>query len=286
MRWLVLGGGGMLATDLLAALRDRNEDAVSVARAECDITRPEDVRRRVQDAGVVVNCAAWTGVDQAEDAETQAFAVNAIGARNVAVATQSAGARLLHLSTDYVFDGKGSRPYQPNDPQNPISAYGRTKAAGEWAVRATDSNAIVVRTAWLYGAKGPHFLTAMLRAASRQDQLSVVNDQVGQPTWTKDLAEYLIALAAEDPPGGYYHGTNSGQVSRYELTRALFRELGWDETRVTPCPTTEFPTKAERPLYSVLAHHNDGPTMPHWHDAIRRYLRETANPDHGSRTSV
>jgi dTDP-4-dehydrorhamnose reductase len=147
-------------------------------------------------------------------------------ARNVAIAARAEASRLIHISTDYVFDGNGPRPYAIDRPQRPASAYGRTKVAGEWAVRAACPDALVVRTAWLYGDHGPNFVKAILSLASEQETLRVVDDQVGQPTWTCDLAGYLASLGEGGSPGGYYHGTNGGEVSRYDFARTIFSVVG------------------------------------------------------------
>jgi dTDP-4-dehydrorhamnose reductase len=221
---------------------------------------------------VVVNAAAWTAVDAAEAQEPAAFAVNAVGARNVALAAREAGARMVQISTDYVFDGSATTPYAADHPQAPCSAYGRTKAAGEWAVRLADPNSMVVRTAWLYGNHGPSFVKTMLRLARERETISVVEDQTGQPTWTRDLCEFIVALINTELPGGFYHGTNEGEVTRYDLARAIFTLADLDPERVNPCTTTDFPIQAPRPAYSVLDHAAGDPAMPTWHDALQRYL--------------
>lgn len=275
MRWLVTGGRGMFGTDLVALLRERGDDVVAVGSAECDIRSLEAVRATLQGFDVVVNAAAWTAVDDAETHEPEAFALNAVGARNVALVAAETGTRMVHISTDYVFDGAASEPYAPDHPQDPRSAYGRTKAAGEWAIRATNPDALIVRTAWLYGAHGPNFVTTMLRLAGERETLSVVDDQVGQPTWTRDLAAYVARLIDDKAAGGYYHGTSSGQTSWCGFTREIFRLSGLDPQRVSPCTTADFPRPAPRPALSVLAHPDDPIGL--WSDRLAAYLT-TASP--------
>ena len=252
-RWVVVGAGGMLGHDLIAALERAGADVVGLGHAELDVTDAEAARRAVAGADVVVNAAAWTDVDAAETHEAQAFAVNATGAGNVARAARLAGARLVHVSTDYVFDGEAGEPYAEDAPLAPRSAYGRTKAAGEWAVRAEASDHLIVRTAWLYGAHGGCFPKTMARLAAERDRLAVVDDQVGQPTWTRDLAELIVRLVAAGAPAGIYHGTSTGETSWYEFARRAVASAGLS-TPVEPTTSDKFPRPAPRPAYSVLGH--------------------------------
>jgi dTDP-4-dehydrorhamnose reductase len=204
---------------------------------------------------IVVNVAAWTAVDDAETHEAQAFAVNAVGAANLARACSAASARMLQVSTDYVFAGDATSPYAEDAPLAPRSAYGRTKAAGEWAVRThLPSASWVVRTAWLYGAHGPNFVKTMARLAAERDTVSVVDDQRGQPTWTVDLAEAIVRLVEAGAPFGTYHGTSSGETTWYGFAQAIFSGLGLDPTRVLPTTSDAFVRPAPRPAYSVLGH--------------------------------
>jgi dTDP-4-dehydrorhamnose reductase len=224
-----------------------------VGRGDLDVTDAAAARAAVAGYDVVVNCAAWTAVDDAETHEAEAFAVNATGAANLARATAAAGARLVHVSTDYVFDGAATEPYPEDAPVRPRSAYGRTKAAGEWAVRAEAPDAVVVRTAWLYGAGGRCFPKTIARAAGQRDRLSVVDDQTGQPTWTVDLADLVVRLMAARAPGGIYHGTSSGQVTWWGFAREVVAAAGL----ATPVDTTTsaaYQLPAPRPAYSVLGH--------------------------------
>lgn len=277
MRWLITGGRGMFGTDLRELLEARGDEVVAAGSAECDIRSLDTVREKMRDFDVVVNAAAWTAVDNAETHEPEAFSINATGAHNVALIAAETGTRMVHISTDYVFDGTATEPYEPQHPQSPRTAYGRTKAAGEWAIRAANPDALIVRTAWLYGAHGPNFVSTMLRLAEERDTLSVVDDQVGQPTWTRDLAELVIRLVATNAPGGYHHGTSSGRTSWCGFTREIFRLTGRDPGRVTACTTADFPRPAARPAYSVLAHGADaiGP----WEERLAAYL---ARADDGS----
>lgn len=253
MRWLVTGGGGMLAQDLETVVRQAGHDVEVLSRSELDITDPQACELAVRGVDVVVNCAAWTAVDDAESREAEAFAVNAVGPANLARAASRAGARLVHVSTDYVFAGDASSPYPEDGPVAPRSAYGRTKAAGEWAVRAEVPDHLVVRTAWLYGAGGPCFPKTMARLAADRDELSVVEDQVGQPTWTVDLSDLIVRLVEAGAPSGTYHGTSSGATSWFGFTRAVLDAVG-SSTVLLPTTSEKFVRPAPRPAYSVLGH--------------------------------
>jgi dTDP-4-dehydrorhamnose reductase len=252
-RWLVVGARGMLGQDLMARLDAAGLDATGADRAEIDITDLRSVQDGVRGYDVVVNCAAWTAVDDAESMEAAAFTVNAVGAANLARATAATGARLVQVSTDYVFDGHAADPYAEGAPVAPRSAYGRTKAAGEWAVRAENPDHLVVRTAWLYGAHGACFPKTMAKLAADRDELSVVDDQVGQPTWTVDLADLIVRLVQADVPAGTYHGTSSGQVSWFGFTQAIVASSGAD-VALRPTTSEAFVRPAPRPAFSVLGH--------------------------------
>mgnify|MGYP001409541872 CR=1 FL=1 len=271
MTWLVTGAGGMLGTDLAARL---GGDAVALTRADLDVRDPEAVRAAVRRhrPAVVVNCAAWTAVDAAETDEDAALAVNGTAVGTLAEACAEAGATLVQISTDYVFDGRGDRPYAEDAPTAPVNAYGRTKLAGERAATAAGGTVHIVRTAWLYGAHGPNFVRTMARLAAERDTVGVVDDQVGQPTWTGDLADRIIALAGSGAPPGVYHGTASGETTWYGLAREVFALLGHDPDRVRPVSTAEFPRPAPRPAYSVLGHDRWAEAglkpMRHWRDAL------------------
>ncbi|MBN9376558.1 MAG: dTDP-4-dehydrorhamnose reductase [Cellulomonas sp.] len=254
MRWLVVGSYGMLGQDLIARLSAEGEVVTAVDRDTLDITDPEAVLAAVPGHDVVANCAAFTAVDPAEEQEGAAFAVNAVGAANLARAAGRTGARMLHISTDYVFDGVASSPYAEDAPPAPRSAYGRTKAAGEWAVRAMAPRHLIVRTAWLYGAHGNSFPKTIARVARAGGPLAVVTDQVGQPTWTVDLADLVVRLVLDGAPSGTYHGTSSGETSWYEFARAVVTAAGLDAAIVGETTSTAFVRPAPRPAYSVLGH--------------------------------
>jgi dTDP-4-dehydrorhamnose reductase len=266
----------MLGRDLVSVLRRRGEDVIGLARRDLDVTDPSAVRgalRRHRPA-VVVNCAAWTAVDDAEAHEDKALAVNGHGAGNIAAASAACGARLVHVSTDYVFGGDGRRPYAENDRPAPRTAYGRTKLAGEQAVLGLlPGTGLVLRTAWLYGAHGPNFVATMIRLAGQRQTVDVVTDQRGQPTWTADVADQIIALAGSAAGAGIYHVTSSGETDWFGLARAVFGLLGADPDRVRPATSGAHRRPAPRPAYSVLGHgrHASAGIAPigDWHEALR-----------------
>ncbi|MCU1475692.1 MAG: rfbD [Subtercola sp.] len=254
-RYLVTGAGGMLGRDLQAALAVRGAAFTALTRAELDISDRDAVLRATEGYDVIVNAAAYTKVDDAESHEADAFAVNATGAGNLAVAARENGATIIQVSTDYVFDGRATTPYAEGTPRNPLSVYGRSKAEGELRVLGEHpQGAYVVRSAWLYGAHGPNFARTMLRLISDRETVSVVTDQHGQPTFTRDLAAQLLLLVDRAAPVGIYHGTNSGAASWFDFTQALFREAGIDAVRVVPTDSSQFVRPATRPQYSVLGH--------------------------------
>ncbi len=254
LRVLVTGAGGMLAHDLVPALRSAGHVVTALGRGDLDVTDAAECVAGVAGHDVVVNTAAWTKVDDAESHEAQAFSVNATGVANLARAAGRTGARLLQISTDYVFDGTATTPYAADQPLAPASAYGRTKAAGEWAARALCPDTWLVRTAWLYGHGGPNFVETMLRLAAEHETVSVVDDQRGQPTSTTELASLVARLLASPAPPGVYHGTASGETSWHGFARAVFAGSGLDPERVLPTTTAAFPRPAHRPAYSVLSH--------------------------------
>ncbi|TAJ49297.1 MAG: dTDP-4-dehydrorhamnose reductase [Herbiconiux sp.] len=252
-RYLITGAAGMLGRDLQVALAGR--DVVALSRAELDITDAAAVASALAGIDVVFNCAAYTAVDAAETDEQTARRVNAVGPATLAEATAANDAKLFQLSTDYVFQGTAGSPYPEDEPRHPLNAYGRTKAEGEEAVlRLNPAGGYVVRTAWLYGEHGANFPATMLRLGRERDSVQVVADQVGQPTWTADLARQLVLLADSDAPAGVYHGTNSGQASWFEFAQATFQEAGIDPAKVEPTDSSQFVRPAPRPAYSVLGH--------------------------------
>ncbi|WP_336209675.1 dTDP-4-dehydrorhamnose reductase [Nonomuraea sp. LPB2021202275-12-8] len=266
MRWLITGGG-MLAADVLDRTTATGEPVLALRRAELDLRDSRAVHDLVSAyrPEVVINCAAWTAVDDAETHEDEALAINGHAVRTLAQACESAGARLLHLSTDYVFDGTSRRPYTEDSPTGPVNAYGRTKLAGEQA--ALEHGHYVVRTAWLYGAGGPNFVRTMIKLAGTRPTVDVVDDQHGQPTWSADLADFLVRLARSELPPGIYHGTSAGETSWHGLAGEVFALLGADPARVRPVPGTAFPRPAPRPASSVLACTRCEP-IRHWREAL------------------
>jgi dTDP-4-dehydrorhamnose reductase len=273
MSWLITGAGGMLGTEMAARLDADGESFVAATRHDLDVRDASAVADAVTGHRFVVNCAGWTAVDDAETHEPEALALNGTAVATLAQACKAAGATLLQVSTDYVLRGDGTSPYPEDAPTGPINAYGRTKLAGELAARGH----YIVRTAWLYGAHGPNFVTTMARLAAQRDTLDVVDDQHGQPTWTADLAAQVVLLARSNAPRGIYHATNAGGTTWYGLAREVFTHLGFDPSRVKPTSSDKFPRPAPRPSYSVLGH--DAwlaaglPPMRDWHEALAAYHR-------------
>jgi dTDP-4-dehydrorhamnose reductase len=256
-RWLITGAAGMLGRDLVSLLEQQGDAVTPVTRQDLDITDRQAVLGVVRAAqpDVVVNCAAFTAVDLAEAREAEARAVNGDGAAYVAEACAVAGARMIQLSTDYVFDGTARAPYAETATPAPATAYGRTKLAGELAVaRRLPGRACIVRTAWLYGVHGRSFVATMIGLAARQPGVTVVDDQHGQPTSTVTVARQILALVAAGAPAGTYHATCAGQTTWFGLAQEIFGLLGADPGRVTAIPSTQLDRPAPRPAYSVLGH--------------------------------
>ncbi|MFH9007973.1 dTDP-4-dehydrorhamnose reductase [Streptomyces afghaniensis] len=260
MRWLITGAGGMLGHDVVEELTRRGEEVAGLDRAALDITRPAAVDTAVRDhrPDLVVNCAAYTAVDDAESDEARALEINGAGPRLLARACAAHGARMIHVSTDYVFSGEArTTPYPEDHPTGPRTAYGRTKLAGERAVlEELPGASAVVRTAWLYGVHGANFVRTMIGLEARRDTVDVVDDQRGQPSWSADVAERIADLGVRLGPDahGVFHATNSGEATWYELAREVFALVGADPDRVRPTSSAAFPRPAPRPAYSVLAH--------------------------------
>ncbi|WP_405673523.1 dTDP-4-dehydrorhamnose reductase [Streptomyces sp. NBC_01530] len=260
MRWLVTGAGGMLGRDTVDELTRRGEDVTGLDHAALDVTQQQAVEGALADhrPDLVVNCAAYTDVDDAEtDDEERALRINGDGPRHLARACAAHDARLIHVSTDYVFAGDATTPYPEDHPTAPRTAYGRTKLAGERAVvQELPTSGAIVRTAWLYGAHGRSFVRTMIDLESRRDTLRVVDHQRGQRTWSADVAARLADLGPHLGRGasGVFHATSSGEAGWYELAREVFRGLGADPDRVRPVGSEAFPRPAPRPAYSALAH--------------------------------
>ncbi|TCP56089.1 dTDP-4-dehydrorhamnose reductase [Tamaricihabitans halophyticus] len=288
---LVPGGTGQLGTELArtglaggASVEAPGSAELNVAEVNSVLASVAGFAERARGEGrhpVVINAAAYTAVDAAEQDEAAAFAVNADGPRVLAAACAAHRVPLLHVSTDYVFDGTASEPYEPDDQVRPTSAYGRTKLAGEQAVLRSGARAWVVRTSWVYGGTGQNFVRTMVRLAGERAELSVVDDQRGAPTWAADLAAGLVELAewvvgGHPPEAAVLHCTNGGATTWYEFARAIFSELGTDPDRVRPCGTADFPRPAARPAYSVLsaaAWQDAGLTPPRpWREALTAFF--------------
>jgi dTDP-4-dehydrorhamnose reductase len=264
---VVVGGAGMLGAELVEALNCAGLNTVSLDLAEIDITRPESVGAvigSIAAPGLVINCAAYTAVDKAESEPEAAFAANRDGPANLADECRKLGIPLIHISTDYVFDGKSSRPYTEEDGLNPLSVYGLSKQKGEEAVRSSLVEHIIVRTSWLYGARGRNFVKTMLKLGLERDELKVVSDQHGCPTWSFDLAACLVRISesvqsdSKNTLWGTYHFCGKGATTWYDFARAILEEAEKRQPRrggvakLLPIATSEYPTAAVRPMYSVL----------------------------------
>jgi dTDP-4-dehydrorhamnose reductase len=258
MTWLITGGSGQLGIGLCEELDSRDLMFTALGSKDLDITQGSIVRDLVSRLSptVIINCAAWTDVDTAETNEALASKVNGDGAENIALAAKNCGAKLIHVSTDYVFSGESETPWQVADEIKPKSAYGRTKADGEGRIlRTYAENSSIVRTAWLYSPWSKNFAKTMSRLALNGGaEVPVVNDQLGQPTSAIDLAKQLVELSLSNSPAGIYHGTNSGQVTWFEFAQEIFKLSGVDVSRVIPVSSSEYLRPAKRPSYSVLSH--------------------------------
>ena len=276
MRLLVTGAAGMLGTDVVAAAA-AGHDVVAFARADLDITDAEAVRAAVRDTqpDAVINCAAYTNVDGAETEEDTATRINGDGAGHLAAAAAESGAHIVHVSTDYVFAGDATEPYREDAPTGPIGAYGRSKLAGELAVQAAaPTSHSIVRTAWVFGPHGKNFVDTMLKLAATRDELTVVDDQLGCPTYTGHLATALITIA-EQRSNGLLHVAGGGQCTWRDLAVATFAAAGLDVT-VHPTTTAAFGAPAPRPAYSVLGStRSDAPALPSWQDGLKAHLTHT-----------
>ena len=277
MRVLLTGAGGQLGLELSEILPDRGHEVVALDRQGLDVADPDAVEGAFEKCSpeLVVNAAAYTNVDGCEEATDLAYSVNALGPRNLAQACERRGCELLHVSTNYVFDGRGERPYEPFAPPNPISAYGRTKLAGEELVTRLTNRWYVVRSAGVYG-RGHNFVRTMLRVAEERDSLKVKDDEFISPTYARDLAKGIAGIV-EDGRYGLYHLTNAGSCSWYEFTREIFRLAGV-ETEVVPIPGSEYPLPAARPANGVLSTLSS-PEFRHWSEALADYLAQEVAPD-------
>jgi dTDP-4-dehydrorhamnose reductase len=277
MKVLVTGAGGQLGMDVVSVMKSRFE-VYEAWREQLDVSDLEqckDVLHGIR-PDVIIHCAAYTAVDLAESEKDKAYLINAYGTRNIAVVSDEIGAKLCYISTDYVFDGKADSAYTEYDNTNPQSIYGKSKRAGEWMVQSFSRNYFIVRTSWVYGLHGTNFVKTMLKLAQDRDMLRVVSDQIGSPTYTVDLANFLADLVETDKYG-IYHASNSGVCSWYDFAKAIFEDAGL-VVRVEPCTTEEFPRPAPRPRYSVMDHMsirvNGFQDLRPWREALRDFLQQ------------
>jgi dTDP-4-dehydrorhamnose reductase len=284
MKVAVTGAAGQLGTDLCRCLRDSGHEAVALTRRDLDLAHSDQVRETISALAPdwVVNCAAYTQVDRAESEAEQAFAVNRDGARALAQAVARTSGRLLQVSTDFVFDGSQSHPYREEDAASPLGVYGHSKWEGEQAVLDCLPGVLIVRTAWVHGAHGQNFVKTILRLASERERLTIVDDQVGSPSWTGDIATALVCLM-EQQAAGIFHYTNEGVASWYDFAWAILEEargLGLlaKDCELVPIPTSAYPTPARRPAYSVLSKEKIraclGTAIPHWREGLQSMMRE------------
>lgn len=279
MKILITGSKGQLGHDLLGELAKRKIEAVGVDVEEMDITDAGACRRVITGAEVdaVIHCAAYTAVDAAEDQVDLCRRINSEGTRNIAQVCHDLGIKMLYLSTDYVFDGEGTRPWEPDDERHPLNVYGQTKYEGELAVEELVEKFFTVRIAWVFGVNGKNFIKTMLRLGKEKGAVGVVNDQIGSPTYTYDLARLLVDMIQTDRYGRY-HATNEGLCSWYEFAVEIFKQAGMEDVIVTPLDSSKFPAKAKRPKNSRMDRSkltaNGFDPLPPWQDALARYLKE------------
>lgn len=278
MKILVTGVKGQLGYDVVKELTKRGLEAVGVDIEEMDITDAESVNRVISQAtpDAVIHCAAYTAVDAAEENEAVCRRVNADGTRNIAAVCRKLDIKMLYISTDYVFDGEGERPWEPADERSPKSVYGQTKYEGELAVQELLDKYFIIRIAWVFGINGKNFVKTMLQLSENHDTLRVVNDQFGSPTYTYDLARLLVDMVLTEKYG-IYHATNEGFCSWYDFASAIFEEAGID-MKVLPVSTEEYGAKANRPANSRMSKEKlteaGFERLPDWRDALKRYIRE------------
>lgn len=275
---LVTGSNGQLGHDVIKLLENSEHRVYGYDRKLMDITDEKAVFREVTKIkpDVIVHCAAYTNVDGAEKDQDGAYAVNTLGTKYLAMAAKEVDAKMVYVSTDYVFDGEAKEPYEVDSPTNPIGVYGKTKLGGEKAVKEILDKYYIVRTAWVFGKNGKNFVKTMLRLGKERGEIGVVADQYGSPTYTIDLAKFIIELIQTDKYG-LYHATNSGTCSWYEFAVEIFKQAGLN-VKVNPLTTEQYPTPAKRPKFSVLSKKKiaeEGFTpLQHWQDALNTYLKE------------
>lgn len=275
---LVTGITGQLGFDVLKELKQRGEDVIGTTRKEIDLTTETGAKNFILDKkpDTVIHCAAYTAVDKAESESELALTVNGFGTRWIAEACREVGAKMIYISTDYVFGGDGRTPYEVHDEKNPVNVYGRSKLLGEDAVSAILEQHFIVRVSWVFGINGKNFVKTMLRLAETRNKLRVVNDQIGSPTYTVDLAKLLADMAATEK-FGTYHASNEGFCSWADFAREIFEQAGLD-VEVEGIPTIEYPTPARRPFNSRLSKKSLDEAgfnrLPAWQDAVKRFLSE------------
>ncbi|MGG1312878.1 dTDP-4-dehydrorhamnose reductase [Cohnella laeviribosi] len=274
---LVTGANGQLGQELVRMVTEKIR-IVGYGRDRLDITNLDQCREVIADIrpDAIIHAAAYTAVDKAESEPDEAYRINALGTRNLAIAAREQAAKLCYISTDYVFDGIGTAPYNEYDNTNPQSVYGKSKRAGEILLQSLADRYFIVRTSWVYGKFGNNFVKTMLKLASERDSVTVVEDQIGSPTYTYDLAQFLIELVQTEKYG-VYHASNTGSCSWYEFAKAIFEESGIP-IRTEPCTTEQFPRPAPRPAYSVMDHsairQNGFKDLRPWREALRAFLKE------------
>ncbi|QAV25732.1 dTDP-4-dehydrorhamnose reductase [Neobacillus thermocopriae] len=277
MKIVITGANGQLGQELVRQLQQTNFELYPFTKSDLDITNENIVNEVITKIkpDIIINAAAYTKVDEAEIEEEIAYLVNAFGQRNLAVAAEKVGAKICYISTDYVFDGNSTVPYREYDQTNPLGVYGKSKLVGEELTKSLCSRYFIVRTAWVYGEFGQNFVKTMLRLAKEKEELGVVNDQIGSPTYTVDLARFVIELVQTEK-FGIYHTTNDGFCSWYEFAKAVFEESNID-VKLYPITTEQFPRPAARPKYSVLDNFsmevNGFVKLRHWREALREFLR-------------
>lgn len=278
MKVLVTGVKGQLGYDVVNELRKRDIEPIGVDIQEMDITDADSVDRVItaSQADAVIHCAAYTAVDAAEDNQEICHKVNVDGTQNIATVCKKLGIKMMYISTDYVFDGQGTRPWEPDDERHPLNVYGQTKYEGELSIQNTLDQYFIVRIAWVFGVNGKNFIKTMLNLAETHDHLTVVNDQYGSPTYTYDLAKLLVDMIVTDKYG-IYHATNEGICTWYEFACEIFRQAGV-QVEVEPVSSEAFPAKAKRPSNSRMSkdklEQNGFRRLPAWQDAVGRYLKE------------
>ena len=283
MKVLVTGAKGQLGRDLMNELERQGLEGIGVDVEEMDITDPEKCRSVIGQAraDAVIHCAAYTAVDAAEDQAELCRRINGEGTRNVAEACRDAGVKLMYISTDYVFDGQGTRPWEPDDERAPLNVYGQTKYEGELAIEELLDRYYIIRIAWVFGAAGKNFIKTMLRLGKEKGAVSVVDDQVGSPTYTYDLARLLVDMVQTEHYGRY-HATDEGECSWYEFACEIFRQAGL-KVQVTPVSSEAFAARAKRPANSRMSKEKltekGFVRLPDWQDALRRFLDVIENPD-------